>query len=228
MKKTMMSKTGGWQAFFRMITCHAALLAFMTITTSSLAQESIVIEINGGESNSEQNAVNSHIRKECTLALQLNDPLIRSDYLSMIEYGQKYQASLSVEDMYSNIQSSSFDNELPTVSFHDGNRILDPISMECISCHDGTLAGSVHYRVNGPNYTAFNIKAVTGSHPVGMDYTRYTNKKDYAPFYELPKNMVLMDGRIGCLTCHDMLGKNMAYLSTDLNNSNLCFACHRK
>lgn len=227
MKKTM-NKTGEWKALFRMMPCLVTLLTCMAINSAALAQDDISIQINEAESNSEQHAATTYVRKECTLALQLSDPSIRSDYLSMIEYGQKYQSSLSVENMYNNIQSTSYDNDLPTISFHDGNRILDAISMECVACHDGTLAGSVHYRVNGPNYTAFNIKAVTGSHPVGMDYTKYASNKSYAPFYELPKNIVLMDGRVGCLSCHDMLGKNMAYLSTDLNNSNLCFACHKK
>lgn len=167
--------------------------------------------------------------QECTLALQLNDPYIRSDYETVVEYGRKTQVGLSVEAMYENIQSTSYNDELPMLSAHTGNRILDPISMECITCHDGTLASSVHYKVKTAEQAQTrSLGNIAGSHPVGMDYTRYGNNREYVPHYSLPGNMVLMDGRIGCISCHDMLSKNKAYLAVELSNSELCFSCHRK
>jgi predicted CXXCH cytochrome family protein len=166
--------------------------------------------------------------QECILAQQLKDPFIRSDYETVIAAGQTMPRSLSVEVMYDNIQSTSY-SEMPTISAHNGNRMLDPISMECITCHDGTLASSINYKVKTAGeegVTGFNT--IAGSHPVGMDYTKYSNNKQFVPFYRLPRNMVLMDGKVACITCHDMLSTNKAYLTVDLNGSGLCFTCHNK
>lgn len=163
--------------------------------------------------------------QECTLAIQLKDPYIRSDYQTVIDYWQRPQAAMTAEEMYENIQISSYGDELPTFTRDSGSRILDPISMECITCHDGTLAGSIHYKVSSESSS---IGTINGSHPVGTDYTRYISKREYVPSYDLPRNMILMNGKISCVTCHDMLSRNQAYLVVDMTSSNLCFSCHRK
>jgi len=163
--------------------------------------------------------------QECTLAIQLQDPYIRSDYQTVIDYWQRPQAAMTAEEMYENIQNSSYGDELPTFTPDSGSRILDPISMECITCHDGTMAGSIHYKVSSESSS---IGTINGSHPVGTDYTRYISKREYVPSYNLPRNMILMNGKISCVTCHDMLSRNQAYLVVDMTSSNLCFSCHRK
>lgn len=168
--------------------------------------------------------------QDCTLALQLQqDPIIRSDYETVIAAHQSTQANQSVEEMYNNIQSISYSSDIPLQSAHSGDRILDPISMECITCHDGTVARAVYYKVKTPAEAAVGSSlTVGGSHPVGMDYTKYVNNRSYVAYYSLPQNMVLMDGKVACISCHDMLNKTPAYLAVDLNSSNLCFSCHRK
>jgi len=167
--------------------------------------------------------------QECTLAIQLNDPYIRSDYQTVIDYWQKPQSAMTAEEMYGNIQNSSYSDELPTFTPDSGSRILDPISMECITCHDGTLAGSIHYKVSSMDQgEGRSVGSINGSHPVGTDYSRYISKREYVPSYNLPRNMILMNGKISCVTCHDMLSRNQAYLVVDMTSSNLCFACHRK
>lgn len=167
--------------------------------------------------------------QECTLAQQLKDPFIRADYETVIAASQTTPRSLSVEDMYDNIQSTSYNDELPTLSAHSGSKLLDPISMECITCHDGTLASAVNYKVKDPSQVGTSsFNTIAGSHPVGMDYTKYSNNRQFAPYYRLPQNMVLMDGKVACITCHDMLSTNKAYLTVDLNGSGLCFTCHNK
>jgi len=163
--------------------------------------------------------------QECTLAIQLKDPYIRSDYQTVIDYWQRPQAAMTAEEMYENIQISSYADELPTFTQGSGSRILDPISMECITCHDGTMAGSIHYKVSSERSS---IGTINGSHPVGTDYTRYISKREYVPSYNLPRNMILMNGKISCVTCHDMLSRNQAYLVVDMTSSNLCFSCHKK
>jgi predicted CXXCH cytochrome family protein len=164
--------------------------------------------------------------QDCTLALQLKDPVIRADYETVIAVAQT--TNLSVEEMYANVQNVTF-TDIPVTMTQSGNRLLDPISMECITCHDGTTAISVNYKIKSPETIAsHSLDNIGGSHPVGTDYTRYIGRKDYAPYDSLPNNMVLMEGKLSCITCHDMLSTNRAYLAVDLEQSNLCFTCHRK
>jgi len=169
------------------------------------------------------------LAQECTLAIQLKDPYIRSDYETVIDFWQRPQAAMTSEEMYENIQISSYGDELPTFNRDSGSRILDPISMECITCHDGTLASSIHYKVSSRGQgEGRSMGSINGSHPVGSNYTRFTSKREYVPSYNLPRNMILMNGKISCITCHDMLSRSQAYLVVDMAGSNLCFACHRK
>lgn len=171
---------------------------------------------------------NSVGAEECLLAKQLRDPIIRADYQTVIAASQTADAVSDVEEMYASIQNANF-RELPTRSAHNGNRILDPISMECITCHDGTLGRSVNYKVKGAvPFTASGLDTITGSHPVGMDYAKLRMNRAFVPGELLPENMPLMSGRVSCVTCHDMMSNNKAYLAVDLDKSALCFKCHNK
>ncbi|WP_243688226.1 cytochrome c3 family protein [Geotalea toluenoxydans] len=40
--------------------------------------------------------------------------------------------------------------------------------------------------------------------------------------------MVLVDGRVGCLTCHDPLNRKAPHLVASNDRSNLCLTCHIK
>jgi predicted CXXCH cytochrome family protein len=130
--------------------------------------------------------------------------------------------------MYDTIQPASFSGESSFAGRRSNNN-LDPISKECISCHDGVLAKEAKHRISsGYQQRTMSIETIRGAHPVGMDYDQYRWNKQYVPATTFPAAMVLMDGKVTCVTCHNLLGENTNYLVVDNDKSGLCFTCHIK
>jgi len=141
--------------------------------------------------------------EECLFAIQLRDPVIRAEYEAVIAAGITNDASR--------------------------NGVIDPLALQCLACHDGTVASAARYRISdGTLYTVKSIETITGAHPIGMNYDIATMNREFAPEETLPAGMVLMYGRVGCVTCHNLLGSNDKYHAVDNAASGLCFACHRK
>lgn len=166
---------------------------------------------------------------ECELAKQLDDPLVRADYETIVRAYRTVPDATDVEGMYDRIVPARYgdEREIPR-SRRDAN-ILDPISMECITCHDGIGAKSANSRISALSERgAHGLQTIVGSHPVGMSYVKFANNREYAHWQTLPKQMVLMDGNVGCATCHDLTSKNRLYLTVDNAGSGLCFSCHIK
>lgn len=148
-------------------------------------------------------AVNPKAANKCILAEQLKDPLIRADYESYLEESR----------------DGRIESNLP----------LDAISMECISCHDGVMAKGVNHRISsGNSYKVRGIEMIKGAHPVGMIYEKFGWNKEYVPAELLTAGVALIEGKVGCISCHNMLGKNEMYLAVDNSRSGLCFSCHNK
>jgi len=164
----------------------------------------------------------------CLLKKQLNDPSIRAEYEAVIAENRTNNSNLDVEEMYGNIRPASY-SEIPVFVDHDITSRIDSISMECIACHDGVLAREARHRIfNGNTQSVKSIETITGAHPIGMDYDQYRWDKEYVSADRLPADMVLMNGTVTCVSCHNMLGKNKKYLVVDNDNSRLCFSCHIK
>lgn len=143
--------------------------------------------------------------KPCLLAEQLKDPVIRADYDAIID----------------DSDGTGFNRTV----------LLDPISMECLGCHDGTLAKSVNHRISdGNTHRTPSIETIKGAHPVGMEYEIFASSKfkEYAPADSLNRDIKLINGRVGCVSCHNLLGRNDKYLAVDNTKSGLCFSCHYK
>lgn len=166
--------------------------------------------------------------ENCLLEKQLKDPYIRAEYEEIVAAYRTNVKNSDVENMYDDIQSASFSEE----SNFAGGRInpnLDPISKECIACHDGFLAKEARYRISGGHQKqSTNFDTVLGAHPVGMDYDQYRWNKHYVPTESFPTDMVLMDGKVTCVTCHNLLGNYKKYLVVDSDKSELCLSCHIK
>jgi len=101
---------------------------------------------------------------------------------------------------------------------------LDNISLDCLRCHDDTIARSARTRIgigiwdHGPEGS---------SHPVGVEYPRgAASQKDYIDITRLPPEIRLIDGKIGCSTCHNPYSKEKGYLVMSNKGSALCLACH--
>ncbi len=104
----------------------------------------------------------------------------------------------------------------------DQTRPLDPMSMECISCHDGNIGRAASF-----NFGEGVWSHDSGSHPIGVNYRESRMRKGgLQPVSMLDRKLRLFSGRIGCGTCHDMYSKLPKKLAT--SNATLCTSCHDK
>jgi len=115
------------------------------------------------------------------------------------------------------------------ITAHSGNRYrvtdprqsLDPLSMECISCHDGSMARLAEYII-GPGVW----KHVRDPHPIGVHYEKARMRRGgLAPVRELDHKIRLFAGRIGCGTCHDPYSTKPRMLVMK-SSTELCKNCH--
>ena len=94
------------------------------------------------------------------------------------------------------------------------NLIPDGESQRCMNCHDGTAA--THITVKEPG-TPLQIRGFqTVNHPIGMDYDQYVARKplEYRPRTSLNPDVNLVDGKVGCVSCHRLRDTNSAARQT--------------
>ena len=109
---------------------------------------------------------------------------------------------------------------------------IDTFSADCLSCHDGVKAQSITTNIkNNPNKMSSlrggNYQMVSMDHPIGMDYNLYAAaSRDYKPISAINNKMVFVNGKVGCLTCHDPLNPEKSHLVMSDRNSALCLPCH--
>lgn len=101
---------------------------------------------------------------------------------------------------------------------------IDTISLECLSCHDGTYTkgGNVRTSYHGGN-------TIGQSHPLGADYTLASlQRASLVKRHILDKRIILVDGRLSCISCHNMLNPAPLHLAVDNSGSQLCMTCHNR
>ncbi len=108
---------------------------------------------------------------------------------------------------------------------------LDPMSRNCVSCHDGTYAQSVSIRAGTWTHgSSFMQHDRGGSHPVGIDYEsvriKRGRKTDLRPITEVDRRVRFFNGKVGCGSCHDPYSTIPKQLVMSDVNSKLCFTCH--
>jgi len=92
---------------------------------------------------------------------------------------------------------------------------------DCIVCHDGTLAAMSPF---------CTVKCNLGSpHSVLKDYPPRGKEDAYAPVSSLEgKGIRLFNGKITCVSCHDLNSAEKDLLVINNSDSRLCFSCHLK
>ena len=102
---------------------------------------------------------------------------------------------------------------------------IDSVSLECIICHDGVTASEVSISLSDTGV----LNHQSGSdHPIGTDYVKYADfNTSYAPANTLPPEVLLVDGKVGCPTCHVPYDEVHGALVITQEGSKLCFTCHR-
>ncbi len=107
---------------------------------------------------------------------------------------------------------------------------IDSLSKDCLACHDGVAASGidVDYK-NTPGQPANHYDGKK-QHPIGMNYAAYVamGSRNYKPVSEYSSKMVFVDGKVGCLTCHNPLNPEEKHLVMSDQGSALCLSCHNK
>ncbi len=89
----------------------------------------------------------------------------------------------------------------------------DFMTERCISCHDGSVSGNQ-----------------VMSHPVGIDYRRIAAQRpnDYHPVSWVETSIPLVDGRVSCISCHQLKrragGMQPVALVTGRNTPDVCLS----
>ena len=108
----------------------------------------------------------------------------------------------------------------PPKRIHQGQ--LDPISRNCLGCHDGTI--------NAPDIVSpAQLDNNHDYHPLGADYAqRAATNHDLVSIDRLSGLVSLYEGKVGCASCHSPYASRNKHLVMDNSNSMLCLACHIK
>ena len=101
-----------------------------------------------------------------------------------------------------------------------GGAQLDKYSVECLSCHDGTVSKFPRVEVKKGVWQ----HGMGESHPIGIEYPRSNTLTDRE---SLPKEVRLFNGRVGCLSCHEIYSKERDMLIMNNRGSRLCLTCHK-
>ncbi len=105
---------------------------------------------------------------------------------------------------------------------------LDSESRTCLSCHDGVTATESH-NPTGRNLSSQYSGPSGGNHPIGIVYAasnRARNATPLRPASFLPESIRLPQGKVSCVSCHNLYAEGRHRLSVPVEGSNLCFACH--
>jgi doubled CXXCH motif protein len=169
----------------------------------------------------------------CSFSLQLRDTAQRNRFIALLarittEHGETKETAQD--------ETSSIDSEVPMQTAMDArmqrnsNDRLDIFSYGCLTCHDGVSGSAVNVNVPGtPGESRPGARFLTSNHPIGMNYAGYTRAggkfKEIAPF---DGKILLTDGRVGCLSCHNPLNPEKSHLAVSDVRSGLCLSCHIK
>jgi len=105
---------------------------------------------------------------------------------------------------------------------------VDSQSRRCLECHDGVNA------VDGASTTARNrgpgsVGDPRRNHPVGVPYPPHAKRggaERFRPAARLPISIRLPEGKVSCVSCHDLYALDRNRLTVPIEGSTLCFSCH--
>lgn len=98
----------------------------------------------------------------------------------------------------------------------------DTGSTTCLTCHDGSgVAPTVSSCTTNCNFF--------DSHPIDKDYPPPGKEEEFAPLSVLADaGVMLPNGKISCVSCHDLALSGQYHIPGGLPRSSLCFLCHIK
>ena len=100
---------------------------------------------------------------------------------------------------------------------------IDHITMICLKCHSfGNIGPSA-------DITIGDTQEIGHSHSVGVDFKdRAIIDRELRSYAYVSKAVVLREGKVGCLSCHNIYSKIPPMLALNNAGSSLCLTCHDK
>lgn len=90
---------------------------------------------------------------------------------------------------------------------------IDPFSRQCLGCHTEHGGGR-------------SLGQSGGNHPIGIPYKNIINAGLLRQKQQLDKAILLPEGKVSCVSCHNGYSKQHGALVKSNHKSALCFACH--
>jgi predicted CXXCH cytochrome family protein len=183
----------------------------------------------------------------CAYSLQLQRSVeARGAYMVKVEQlaGGAYPRD-AVMEMYGNVVPASVRDEDEESDAADQRSVvalfkklrktpvampgLDPLSADCVSCHDGVGASEIGVDLRDrPFGRRPQVDSFTSNHPLGMTYSSYAASGKGYKRIPMGTRMLFVNGKVGCLTCHDPLSPERGRLVMSDRRSALCLTCHDK
>ena len=160
--------------------------------------------------------------RNCMFTKLLENPSFRTRYRQSLGRARVFdqEAPDDSQAMYGTIVKAS-------IVRVDGNQVgtLDSFSAGCVTCHDGIV--SRKDILNFRNDPETRMQMISGKHPIGMNYERYAARRDtLKKVEELNPRLVLVGGKVSCVTCHDPLNSEKNHLAMGREGNDLCMECH--
>ena len=169
-------------------------------------------------------------RDLCFFSIQLQSSPFREQYMAALagDTGPMPTAADSSEQSdvpytFKILFRKARSNDMP------GDALIDTFSRDCLTCHDSSLAVNVDFNYRNSPGRAIQLRPIDcKDHPNGMDYSSYEalGKGQFKYISPLNSNMKLVNGRVGCLTCHNPLNPEKGHLVMSDFRSALCQTCH--
>lgn len=169
--------------------------------------------------------------KQCTFSIQLQSSPFREQYIASLAMDLGSMVASNTPDE-STVQSDApwFVTLLigsPETSSHVNS--ADVYSQGCLACHDGSEASEIHANITNAPGNALEHKYAGGKdHPIGMNYQAYVGfgRGKFKSVSMFNSDMKFVNGRVGCLTCHNPLNPEKMHLVMSDVGSALCRTCH--
>ncbi|HEY6871772.1 MAG TPA: cytochrome C [Geobacteraceae bacterium] len=90
----------------------------------------------------------------------------------------------------------------------------------CLTCHDGVVAPRI-------SPCLAQVCMLKSDHPVGRPYPPPGKEREYASAALAESaGIKFIDGRIDCISCHDLNNPDQFHLRIEEKRDRLCRACH--
>ncbi|NGZ28518.1 MAG: hypothetical protein G8345_16715 [Magnetococcales bacterium] len=100
---------------------------------------------------------------------------------------------------------------------------FDSFSSQCIACHTEMAGGN---KIEITDMGVVRHGGSNMSHPLGSQYDLFGPAQGYRLLETLPPQIVLPDGKISCISCHEGYSQIHGKLVISNRGSGLCLACH--